>query len=274
MSRRTCTFANNLCTVATAGDPRCAKSVNTQTSRETCVLSQWNISLLIVSYVQIILKTVYECSYSQQTDMERCAKKYHVAARCDKLPHGTRPDWCEDTSQRIHRKVRHYFGLVAYAISSIYRLISIFRTAAATTSSSAGETRPAAQITRRRQLELKEHCYRDVFRREFNIDFHQPKTDRCDTCKAYKPRVKVYPSASTSGVALTTLPHFRIVILCIWLMRWSARPFWAWFARSSGTCLVSTVSFFFKSSSQQRKLYMHVAKCCKSSTVHWSSVYT
>jgi len=33
---------------------------------------------------------------------------------------------------------------------------------------------------------IKEHCYRDVFRREFNTDFHQPKKDRCDTCEAYK----------------------------------------------------------------------------------------
>ena len=33
---------------------------------------------------------------------------------------------------------------------------------------------------------IKEHLYRDVFRREFNIDFHKPKKDRCDICEAYK----------------------------------------------------------------------------------------
>ena len=36
------------------------------------------------------------------------------------------------------------------------------------------------------QEPIKEHFYREVFRTQFNIDFHQPKKDRCDTCEAYK----------------------------------------------------------------------------------------
>ena len=42
------------------------------------------------------------------------------------------------TEARIYRKVLRYFGVVAYALSSIYHLISSFPTAAASTSSPAG----------------------------------------------------------------------------------------------------------------------------------------
>ena len=33
---------------------------------------------------------------------------------------------------------------------------------------------------------VKESYYRFLFRTEFNMDFHVPKTDRCDHCEAYK----------------------------------------------------------------------------------------
>ena len=32
----------------------------------------------------------------------------------------------------------------------------------------------------------KLHLYRQIFNQEFNIDFHVPKKDRCDTCEAMK----------------------------------------------------------------------------------------
>ena len=33
---------------------------------------------------------------------------------------------------------------------------------------------------------VKESFYRYIFRTEYNIDFHQPKKDRCEKCEEYK----------------------------------------------------------------------------------------
>jgi len=36
------------------------------------------------------------------------------------------------------------------------------------------------------QQPAKEHMYRTIFNHEYNIEFHQPKKDRCDTCEIFK----------------------------------------------------------------------------------------
>ncbi len=36
------------------------------------------------------------------------------------------------------------------------------------------------------QQPAKEHMYRTIFNHKYNIEFHQPKKDRCDTCEVFK----------------------------------------------------------------------------------------
>ena len=41
-------------------------------------------------------------------------------------------------------------------------------------------------IDREQFTPVKEHIYRDIFDHEFNLEFHKPKQDRCDTCELFK----------------------------------------------------------------------------------------
>ena len=43
-----------------------------------------------------------------------------------------------------------------------------------------------ADADRERFIPVKQHVYRQIFNYEFNLEFHKPKQDRCDTCELYK----------------------------------------------------------------------------------------
>jgi len=43
-----------------------------------------------------------------------------------------------------------------------------------------------SDIGKERFTAVKEHVYRGIFNHEFNLEFHKPKQDRCNTCELYK----------------------------------------------------------------------------------------